>query len=541
MTSADAPLPSTPNPRNPSPDFMWDTTAPPRRLRSGLTTTPELLDDINLPITGTIPPYVNGRLFRNGPGIFEVTHQNGETTHLHHWFDGIATVHRFQISGASGTVSYKNRRTMPDVLATAEAATSKAAYRPLSVADADPCRGLLGTLFQMWRPFSKSATTRKPPTNVSVTLERIPNVGHLVSRTDSNDAAVLDVDTLESKRPFTFGDLDPSLEGALSAAHGARDPDTGEYFNFVCKLGRSPATYTVFAQSVEGGTRPLADISAPPCYTHSIAATKRYVVLVLFPFVINPLRLLVGDGFLNGAHFDKRMRTRIFVIDRKEGGVVAEYGMEACFAFHFINAFDDDETGDVCVDVCMFKDETIMRQLFREHIAEKPGGFFDRPVPKRLTLARVEEVRKRYAEDKRSVAEADVTVLSDAIIELPRVAPKAEMRAYKYGYGISNLVDESVAFSSIVKMDVVTGEKMLWTPADASCGEPIFVPKPGGEEEDEGVLLSVVLDAAEEKSFLAVIDAQTMTEIARASVPRALPLAFHGQFMEESFAVGAAS
>lgn len=41
---------------------------------------------------GVIPSWVNGRLMRNGPGIFEV----GDTRY-HHWFDGLALVHSFTI------------------------------------------------------------------------------------------------------------------------------------------------------------------------------------------------------------------------------------------------------------------------------------------------------------------------------------------------------------------------------------------------------------------------------------------------------------
>ena len=48
--------------------------------------------------------------------------------------------------------------------------------------------------------------------------------------------------------------------------------------------------------------------------------------------------------------------------------------------------------------------------------------------------------------------------------------------------------------------------------------------------EDAGVILSVVLDAANERSFLAVLDAATMEELARAEAPTRLPFGFHGQF-----------
>jgi carotenoid cleavage dioxygenase-like enzyme len=44
------------------------------------------------------------------------------------------------------------------------------------------------------------------------------------------------------------------------------------------------------------------------------------------------------------------------------------------------------------------------------------------------------------------------------------------------------------------------------------------------------VLLSVVLDAAARTSFLLVLDAADLGELARARVPHHVPFGFHGQY-----------
>ncbi|MDX8153279.1 carotenoid oxygenase family protein [Patulibacter brassicae] len=61
-------------------------------------------------------------------------------------------------------------------------------------------------------------------------------------------------------------------------------------------------------------------------------------------------------------------------------------------------------------------------------------------------------------------------------------------------------------------------------------GEPIFVPAPDAEHEDEGAVLSVVLDSHAGRSFLVVLDARDLSEIARAELPHHLPFNFHAQF-----------
>ena len=59
---------------------------------------------------------------------------------------------------------------------------------------------------------------------------------------------------------------------------------------------------------------------------------------------------------------------------------------------------------------------------------------------------------------------------------------------------------------------------------------PVFVAAPDARDEDEGVLLSVVLDARRETSFLLVLDAGSLEELARVEVPHPIPFGFHGLF-----------
>ena len=48
--------------------------------------------------------------------------------------------------------------------------------------------------------------------------------------------------------------------------------------------------------------------------------------------------------------------------------------------------------------------------------------------------------------------------------------------------------------------------------------------------EGDGVLLSVVLDARSGRSFLLVLDAMSLAEIARAECPHHIPFGFHGNY-----------
>ena len=48
-------------------------------------------------------------------------------------------------------------------------------------------------------------------------------------------------------------------------------------------------------------------------------------------------------------------------------------------------------------------------------------------------------------------------------------------------------------YSQLIKLDVQSGTTLLWREEGTFPGEPIFVPRPDGDREDDGILLSVVL------------------------------------------------
>jgi carotenoid cleavage dioxygenase-like enzyme len=116
--------------------------------------------------------------------------------------------------------------------------------------------------------------------------------------------------------------------------------------------------------------------------------------------------------------------------------------------------------------------------------------------------------------------------LSDMPIELPRIDyGRVNGRPYRYVWGGSA---QGTFYDTIVKIDVTTGEHLSWS--EGFPGEPVFVGRPGRTEEDDGVLLTVVLEPERGASSLVVLDAATLQLRARAGVPHHVPFGFHGQF-----------
>ena len=118
--------------------------------------------------------------------------------------------------------------------------------------------------------------------------------------------------------------------------------------------------------------------------------------------------------------------------------------------------------------------------------------------------------------------------LLDEPMELARINyMRCNERPYRYVWGVGA---RSGWLDGIVKGDVEERSTTVFSEDGCFPGEPVFVSRPGAEDEDDGALLSVVLDARTGRSFLLVLDAASLEELARAEVPHHIPFGFHGQF-----------
>ncbi|OWK17740.1 BCO2, partial [Cervus elaphus hippelaphus] len=96
-----------------------------------------------------------------------------------------------------------------------------------------------------------------------------------------------------------------------------------------------------------------------------------------------------------------------------------------------------------------------------------------------------------------------------------------------YGCGFRHLVGDS-----LIKVDMVNKTLMVWREDGFYPSEPVFVPVPGTNKEDDGVILSVVITPNQnERNFLLVLDAKNFEELGRAEVPVQMPYGFHGTFV----------
>lgn len=443
----------------------------------------------SLPVAGELPGWLTGSLLRTGPAQFEVGEQE-----LRHWFDGLAMLHRFGF--ADGEVSYANR-----FLGTkAKAAADERGEIAYSEFATDPCRSLFKRMFSLFSP--------KLTDNANVNLVELGE--RFVAMTETPIPVQFDPETLAA------AGVAWDVPGELTTAHPHLDRAGGAMLNYAAKLGRRNEYRFFRVGAGSGAPELLASTGAgEPAYMHSFGLSERWFVLAEFPFVVNPLRLaLSGRPYIENYRWKPELGTRFTLIDRAGGELRGPFRTDACFGFHHVNAYDDG--GAVVVDICTFADAEIVESLYLGRLRD--GAPVPEPALSRFTI----DPEAGSVESERLV---------DAAIDLPRINyGRCNERPYRYVWGAGVEPGSGSFFDRIVAVDVERRTTRSWHEPDAYPGEPVFVAAPGASAENDGVLLSVVLDARAQSSFLLVLDAADLGEIARARVPHAIPFSFHGQF-----------
>lgn len=514
-----------------------------------------------LTASGDLPEYlVGGTLYRTGPG--DIGDREKDPVTIKHFFDGFTQNHRFHVTGIR-SVDYSSRSSC-DGLRKMYKEGSRDMERVTSFGPRDPCQ----TYFQKIKTVMSMACSGPDNVktdarvgadmvNVGVTIRRNTksekmkyedtreaganhlgtknsdaatddtNTHYLTARTDSNIFQILDPMTLEPLEKYTYTKFDETLTGPLTASHVEFSADGLTEYNYNLTLGKKPE-YVVFSKTDDKVTV-LARFSAPGCYIHSFFTTENYIILALWQAefwgggIGVPLNKNVLDGLSD--KWDPEKKTQFYVI-KKESNSSNTYQIfqsQAFFAFHTINAFEED--GRIFLDVCTYENNRVLWDFKLEKFAtDMKGVQANKAFVTRLAIDLTEEqdpspIRTihRFSEDLKN-------------LELPTHNPKfvGKKARYVYGVNIQNL--GLFLFEALIRIDMETGEALYFYEEGETPGEAIFVADPSSEDELGGVLLSISLNLHSKTSSLLVLDPRTMKVISRVKMETRVNYGFHGSW-----------
>jgi beta,beta-carotene 9',10'-dioxygenase len=449
------------------------------------------VENVSCPIEGQIPSWLSGTLLRNGPAKFEAGGKRVQS-----WFDGLAMLHAFSFT--ANEVRYSNRFLR-----------SKQYYRMVVEGNLD------------FEGFAQDPCSKKFRTQVSSfvpsEMENIKNAvvsiadyeDKMVALTENPLPVVFDPATLKTLGNFPYAD-DLPKEQIFESAHPQYDPLKEENINYLTEFGKD--SFYVIWKMKNGARDVLAKIAVDrPSYMHSFALTENYVVLVEFPFVVNPLSFILSHKpFIQNFKWKPKRGTVFLVVERATGKTVGTFKTDPFFAFHHVNAFE--RNGNIHIDIITYKDAEVIQEVSLTEPGKEPIA----TKMERFTLSLSEPKLLRETIFERS-------------IEMPKVPASKAAQEYRYAYAVDYILPEAENdVRPLYKVDVQSKIALSWSQAGCFPGEPIFVPRPGSTEEDDGVVLSLVLDLPNQSSFLLLLDAKDFHEIAKAKAPFAIPVGLHG-------------
>ncbi len=473
--------------------------------RRGYRSQPQEFDYWIDEIQGEIPADLQGTLFRNGPGLLDV---NGHR--IHHPFDGDGMVCAIAIT--EGRAHFRNRF------------VRTAGYLAEQKAGTILYRGVFGTQ----KPGGWLANL------LDLRLKNIANTqviywgGKLLALWEAAEPHRLDPATLATIGLEYFdGKLSP---GDAFAAHPRIDPGDANrpsrLVNFSIKPGLSTAI-TIYELDLAGQIVETSTHYVPGfAFIHDFVVTPNYCIFFQNPVSFNPLPYVSG---LRGAGecltFHPDRPTRVIVIRRQASNGLQLHTLEtrAGFVFHHANAYEQD--GQLVVD-------SICYPTFPEL---RPGTDFEDVNFAALPPGQLWRFQLDIA---KHVVQRQL--LEPRCCEFPSLHPQYVGNPYRYVYmGAAHASEGNAPLQGIIKVDMQSDERQFWSAAPHGfVSEPVFVPRPTAQAEDDGWLLVLVFDSQHDRSNLVILDAQNLLRgpLAQLHLRHHIPYGLHGTFTPSCFA-----
>jgi beta,beta-carotene 9',10'-dioxygenase len=327
----------------------------------------------------------------------------------------------------------------------------------------------------------------------------------------------------------TVGVLEPSEDDrvAHTTAHPHYDFTRMQSVSYATRFSQNN-TYNVYgipSSSSITEKKLIGSIQVDePGYMHSFGMTENYIILAEFPLVVQPADFLVrSKPFIENYRWKPERSSRFIVMNNGDGGVTGIYNTDPFFAFHHVNAFES-SSNEIILDIVAYNDSSIIRSLYLDILKGDSHGKVSPPGKLR-----------RYHIPLQTNKEVYYEILANDSMELPRINYRQyNTNDYRFVYAVGQTYDFSGRSDwPLVKVDIRERRSKVWSENDCYPGEPVFVPRPGGIAEDDGIILSVVLDSKKGNSFLLILNATSFEEIARAEAPHHIPFGFHGEYFDE--------
>lgn len=444
-------------------------------------------------IEGTIPAWLEGDYYTNGPARFERA-----GVRCNHWLDGDGFVQRLSFS--KGRVSHSSRFVHTAKLEDEER-ESRFLYRAFGTGFPDDRlrRGLM----------------LEPPVNVSV----YPFGGKLLAFGEQSLPIELDPGTLETRGPFDFGGK--LNEVSPFSAHPKIDPATGAMTGFGIAFAARPTLYT-YELDADLKYFQRRRVRLERNYSiHDCGLSERFIIFHLGPLILD-LEQFIGRNrtLMESLDWQPEHGSRLLIVPRgSHGGDPFEIEVATKYCLHQINAFE--EGGALVVDLLEIDEPIYPHYQPLEKLFEHAP--LARPVRYRIDLAAknvVERVESGY----------------DRTPDFPSLKPSDTSRSYSrfWMLGMSHAgMPGRKFFDELVRIDWPAGcanDSYRAKPGVYLGGEPVCAEQHPASDNAAVIVQELDVDAG--RSAYLVFDAMSLQKgpVARIPLPHWIHPSFHASF-----------
>ena len=487
---------------------------------------------------GSVPSYLHGSLYRVGAGLYSL---DGGKRRLTNLIDGLAKLHRWSFDKETGKVRVSSKFVRSDV------------YNRTVVAQEILPMQHMGEMVPPPTTFEKLKILfyDRPNDNTNVAVW---DLGTLGVTTTTEQPRYIDNDyvTLDFLREYVPPSNDKSLfeQEFLSASHFNRHPVTGASINYKVLLpfdkgifsGKTSPAYHFYEYETNSAgdivAKALGHIPVPLDdlrIVHSFGVTEHYVILPRFNMCFG-----FKDPIDIGANiFWDATRPTIFDILSLKTKETMSFKFTAYEAQHIINSFERFNSKgelEIVLDFptrvypVKYHEDTVYDVLNVEKYRDYKSSDYairinDRPRITRFVLNTA--TGEGYDQDFPVMWNAP----KDSGIEFPTFNPKFRGIPYCYAYLVVSNKD-MMAAAGLIKLDLCKEESIGWEEKNKFPVEPIFVAQPGSNEEDDGVLMSPVLDSTDNSTSLYIWSAKNLEVLAIVETPVTVPYTLHGLWFD---------
>ena len=444
-------------------------------------------------VEGTIPAWLNGDYYTNGPARFERA-----GARCKHWLDGDGFVHRLNFS--DGRVTHTSRFIRTAKLADEER-EGRFLYRSF------------GTGFPGDR--LRRGLMLEPPVNVSV----YPFGGRLLAFGEQSLPMELDPVTLETRGPYDFGGK--LNEISPFAAHPKIHPATGAMTAFGIAFSARPTLYT-YEMDANCANFRRRRVRLDRNYSiHDCCVSENYVIFHLGPLILDLERFLgAGQPLIDSLDWQPERGSRLLLVPRgASAGDPVEIGVAPKYCLHQINAFED--AGALIVDILEIDEPIYPHYRPLDKLFENAP--LARPVRYRIDLAAKKVIERIETGYRRTP-------------DFPSLRPSDTTKTYSsfWMLGMSQAGNPGRKFfDELVRIDWPGGgasDVYRTQPGIYLGGEPVCAEEYSGSSNAAVIVQQLDVDAL--RAAYLVFDAMSLRQgpVARIPLPHWIQPSFHASF-----------